>query len=396
MDGLPDCCRRAFRFPSSTTVSSPPPPQAARRVKRSRPDGPTVTSLIGLLACLLAGCQHQERSAPAMTTNARAISTPGDRFAVDVPPDTIVVLGATRRDAGDESYRGVRYDRVSDGVVRQSGRNELREPVELPAVQAHSYLYLDAVHGAGDNPPKSKLSSERIGDGIWRLHFSDGGGGGIGGMFSQPQYIVTVRFRKRDYYERAGAAKGGRQPTRTAAPTTNARVWAGPNEPVACGDLRVRLTSATVEPTTPAGAAPPDAASPANAAHASSLRLTFSVENASTTRRLAFRPWRGEDFLGAGGADHVRDNFGNSYKFIAAGPGPTTAAAAVPSAAFEPNVSLYPGKSATVQLTFEPPVDKVQFIEIELPAANVGGFKSVPLQFRVPASAVHGIVPAMP
>jgi hypothetical protein len=322
---------------------------------------------------------------------AQASSTAGNRFEVDVPPGTAVVLGATRRDAGDETYRAVRYDRVSDGVVRQGGRSELRRPVELPAVRGHSYLYVDAVHGAGEHPPKSKLSSERIGDGVWRLHFSDGAGG-IGGLFGRPEYEVTVRFRKLDEFQRAaatpGAAKGPRAATRPAAgaaagaAASNGPAWARPNDSVACGELRVRLTAANGAPRAAGDPAGSDGGPAANQPLAPALRLVFTVENASATRKLTFRPWRGEDF--PVGGNHIRDNFGNTYKLIPADPLAAPADATVP---------LYPGKSATAELAFEAPVDSAQYLEVELPAANVGGFKSVPLRFRIPASAVHRRLP---
>jgi hypothetical protein len=333
-----------------------------------------------------------------MAANAEASSTAGDRFELNVPPGTIVMLGATRRNADDASYRAVRYDRLIDGVVKPGGANELREPVELPAVQGRSSLYVDAVHGSAAHPTKSKLSSEHIGEGVWRLFFSDSGGG-IAGMFSHPEYVVTVRFRKPEYYERggagggAGAAKGNRPATRPAAAAlpANTVTWAGPNESVACGDFRVRLTSATVAPTKSpaadaAAAAAPEAAAAPDAATVAPpmLNLAFAVQNGSTTRKLTFRRWRGEDF--PIGGDRIRDNFGNVYKLIV-----TDSVAPA-----DPSVSLYPGKSASVELTFEAPVANAQFLEVELPATNVGGFKSVPLRFRVPASATRRGLPPTP
>jgi hypothetical protein len=296
---------------------------------------------------------------------------------------------------------------VSDGVVRQGGRNELREPVELPAVHGHSYLYVDAVHGAADKPKKSKLSAERIGDGLWRLFFSDGNGA-FGGMFRQPEYVVTVRFRKPEYYEHGGAsapkaAAGGgagaaTKPARASATIAppEAPAWAAPNEPVVSGDFRVRLTSAVVEPPKPQeGAAPEDAS------QAPTIRLAFTVENSSTTRKLSFRRWRGDDF--PNGGDQIHDNFGNTYKLIPPDPfagaddaNAAEAAAALPPAPLDPTVSLYPGKSTTVELTFEAPVENAEFLDVELPAKNVGGFKSVPLRFRVPRSAVHRALPPAP
>jgi hypothetical protein len=325
---------------------------------------------------------------------SQASYTAGDRLEVTVPPDTIVVLGAARRSADDQSYRAVRYDRVADGVVRQTARSELRQRVELPALPGQSYLYIDSIHGNADHPTKTKLSTERLGDGVWRLNFSDNPG-----MFSQPDFLVTVRFRKPSFYEHGGtggATRASHPATRPAAASAGGIVWAGPGEPVRCGDLRIRLLSAIV--TQPGGAAPAASGpitAPAPAAAATlkpALHLTFAVDNASTTRKLTFRRWRGDDF--PAGGDHIRDNFGNTYRLIPTDPLASASAgaggAAVAStAALDPSVSLYPGKSATVDLAFEPPVEGVQFLEVELPAGNVGGFNCVPLRFRVPASAIR-------
>jgi hypothetical protein len=58
--------------------------------------------LAGLICTAVAqGCQqHDHAPAPAMpATASQPSSTAGDRFELDVPPGTIVVLGATRRDA---------------------------------------------------------------------------------------------------------------------------------------------------------------------------------------------------------------------------------------------------------------------------------------------------------
>jgi hypothetical protein len=141
-----------------------------------------------------------------------------------------------------------------------------------------------------------------------------------------------------------------------------------------------------------APAAAPAAPGPAPAKPA--LHLSFTVDNASTTRKLTFRRWRGEDF--PSGGDHIRDNFGNTYKLIPVDPLASTpagaaggGAAAASPATLDPSVSLYPGKSATVDLAFEPPVEGLQFLDVELPARNVGGFNSVPLRFRIPASAIR-------
>src|SRR5438132_3852782 len=128
------------------------------------------------------------------------------------------------------------------------------------------------------------------------------------------------------------------------------------------------------------------------------LTIQVFVDNANSTRKIDFLGWSGAatsavglaDLLGGTGrtkgngtesltapernAATLTDNFKNPYKRLSPELG-----AQIPGQISTPT-SVYPGKRVEDLLVFEPPVDKVQFLRLELPATAFGGTGSLRLQ----------------
>jgi hypothetical protein len=128
------------------------------------------------------------------------------------------------------------------------------------------------------------------------------------------------------------------------------------------------------------------------------LAIQVLIENTSTTRKIDFLGWSGampntltlKELLGGvvanksnvttlsapeRNAASLADNLGNPYKRISLDLG-----AQIPGQ-ISMATSLYPGKRLDEDLlVFEPPIDKVQFLRLELPAAAFGDSGSLRLQ----------------
>jgi hypothetical protein len=128
------------------------------------------------------------------------------------------------------------------------------------------------------------------------------------------------------------------------------------------------------------------------------LTIQVFIHNTSTTRKIDFQGWSGAgfnalaltDLLGGAGqskanvtdtvaasgrnAASLKDNFDNPYKRVSLDLG-----AQIPGQVHAAT-SIYPGESVEDLLVFEPPIDKIQFLRLELPAAAFGGTGNLRLQ----------------
>jgi len=121
------------------------------------------------------------------------------------------------------------------------------------------------------------------------------------------------------------------------------------------------------------------------------LIIRIAIENPSDTRivKVAYDGWG----RGLSDRSRLKDNFGNEYimrrprikmygnifsdEFQA--DGQFTGSKAQPE-------QVYPGKSITDVLLFDFPVDRAEFLRLELPASTIGG--SGTLRFQIPASMI--------
>jgi hypothetical protein len=149
--------------------------------------------------------------------------------------------------------------------------------------------------------------------------------------------------------------------------------WTPHNKPIRSGDVQVQITGVSV------GKVPLKDVLREGQSKDALLMVKLELLNQSATRKLEYRGWAGRDF--ALGRDYatVKDNFGNGYKRISFG------FSSQPVGAVERTESIYPNKSVTDVLVFEPPLDTATHLDLELPAKNFGGEGM--LRFRVPKSA---------
>jgi hypothetical protein len=94
------------------------------------------------------------------------------------------------------------------------------------------------------------------------------------------------------------------------------------------------------------------------------LMVALEISNASDTKKVDYLGWSVRD--SATGSATLTDDLGNTYRRFSApsfGGGPVGQLTAT---------SIYPGKSVTDLLVFEPPVEGAREFTLELDAGNVG------------------------
>jgi hypothetical protein len=109
------------------------------------------------------------------------------------------------------------------------------------------------------------------------------------------------------------------------------------------------------------------------------LMIDLEVANLGETKKLDYRSWGGRA-SSFGTRTALTDNFDNKYKVVNFG----FSSEVVGSVQSE---SVYPGKSIRDVLVFEEPIGKVEYLNLELPAAQFGGEGM--LRIRIPASMIQ-------
>lgn len=166
------------------------------------------------------------------------------------------------------------------------------------------------------------------------------------------------------------------------------------------GDFRVQLGAVVVRNVRIKDVLGDETVSPTK-----NLTIQVFLDNMNATRKLDYQGWSGAtanvvglaDLLGGAArnkgttsespsasestAASLTDNFGNSYKRLsldlgAQVPGQITSA-----------TSVYPGKRIEDLLVFEPPIDKLQYLRLNLPATAFGGTGNVRLQ--IPKAMIY-------
>ena len=131
------------------------------------------------------------------------------------------------------------------------------------------------------------------------------------------------------------------------------------------------------------------------------LKVRVAMENTSADKILEFGGWHGTaDMLGQGVGDLLggelakaaksasagallTDNINNKYKQQ-----PTFSIAGAPIA-LGANASLRPGKTIESDLVFEPPLESVEYLRLELSPAAFNGTDS--LRFQIPKEMITGL-----
>ena len=109
------------------------------------------------------------------------------------------------------------------------------------------------------------------------------------------------------------------------------------------------------------------------------LSVTMELKNTGRARKLEYRSWRGSAFDVSSEVATLKDEHGNRYQRVA------FSSSRLPDDAVN-TASLYPGKSSSDVLIFQPPIDAAQKLRLELPARNFGGTGMIRLE--IPRSMI--------
>src|SRR5262249_22010796 len=109
------------------------------------------------------------------------------------------------------------------------------------------------------------------------------------------------------------------------------------------------------------------------------LLIRLRIENVSQTRKVEYLGWGAGSRIFDGHAPKLKDNFGNTYRRIDFGLA-THVRGQVSSE------SIHPGKGVDDVIVFEAPINRVQFLRLELPASAVG--EPGKLRFQIPRAMV--------
>jgi hypothetical protein len=111
-----------------------------------------------------------------------------------------------------------------------------------------------------------------------------------------------------------------------------------------------------------------------------SIQIGLSVANLSTTKKVDFTGWSGVELGIDASSASLADNNQNNYKRITDGMAPDSA--------------IYPQQEeASDTITFETPVENIQWLHLELPAKNFGGIGM--LRFEISGDKIRQIRKAL-
>jgi hypothetical protein len=188
----------------------------------------------------------------------------------------------------------------------------------------------------------------------------------------------TAPGAKQDELKGIAAAGAGTVPVNPVAPKPSEPEelsWTDASKgPVQHGDVRVQLTGVTVRNVRIKDMLGEEFVSPTK-----HLAIRLEIFNTSSMRKLDFLGW--SETSPDRNAASLTDNFNRLYNRMSPDPG-----AEIPGQIITAT-SLYPGKQLEDLLVFEPPVDKIQFLRLQLPAAAFGSSGSLNLQ--IPDGMVH-------
>ena len=108
------------------------------------------------------------------------------------------------------------------------------------------------------------------------------------------------------------------------------------------------------------------------------LAITLELTNRNETKKLEYKTWAGGRLNYVRDLAALRDNFDNTYKRI----GFTD----LPEGRTESS-SIYPGKSVTDVLVFEPPLETAEHLDLQLPGKSFGGDGMIRL--RIPKGMIE-------
>lgn len=167
----------------------------------------------------------------------------------------------------------------------------------------------------------------------------------------------------------------GETPNEPGAVDASADSWVDASEGVRQGDIEVRVTSVKID-----RVQLKDFTDDASSKDKLAI-IELSIANRGQTKKLQYESWSGSGSFLPKNVATLSDSFDNNYQRITFG--------ALTSVAGQlAKESVYPGKSVTDLLVFEPPIATAEFLKLELPAGAFGGTGK--LRLKIPKSMITG------
>lgn len=185
----------------------------------------------------------------------------------------------------------------------------------------------------------------------------------------KPAPQAVAKAVKADQPRRAAVAPA-------APPSAPPEEWVVAPGPAQLGAIVTRLPSAKVSPVQFK-----DIGADTYESKDAYLVIEVDVSNASANKKATYRTWGdlGSMFTSDDDAK-LADNFGNTYRLISFGITSNVVGRVKAG-------SIYPGKAIVDVLVFEPPVDGIAYLDLTLPAGNVG--ESGVYRFRINAGSIE-------
>jgi hypothetical protein len=159
------------------------------------------------------------------------------------------------------------------------------------------------------------------------------------------------------------------------APTKTESEWLDASKyTIRQGDLKVRITQVIID------RVPLNTITGNSRSKDKLLMVKLELANMSSTKKVEYHSWSGDDISFDRDFATLEDNFGNSYRRISFGLG------SYPVGAVETFESIYPNMRLSDVLVFEPPLDPIEYLRLELPAKNFGGTGM--LRFQIPKAMI--------
>jgi hypothetical protein len=150
--------------------------------------------------------------------------------------------------------------------------------------------------------------------------------------------------------------------------------WADASRGVRQGDVEVRVTSVKIGPVDFEGFDNPDTEN-------KMATIQLSIANLGKTKKLQYESWGSSGSYLDSDFATLSDNFDNNYHRMRLG-------ALLRVKGQLTRESLYPGKSLTDVVIFEPPIATADYLKLELSAEAFGGTGK--LRLKIPRSMISG------
>jgi hypothetical protein len=173
--------------------------------------------------------------------------------------------------------------------------------------------------------------------------------------------------------EQAGTSDAGTAPP---PPATQEQEWASAKGSVRQGDVELTVSSVFIGKV-PVRGGFDDGDS---VSEDELLAVQLEIVNRSESKKVEYESWLGRDISFSRDYATLQDNFGNNYRRVSFGFGTEIVG-------HTEKASIYPGKSLADVLVFQAPVEKAEYLNLELPADNCGGTGM--FRLRIPADMIQ-------